>query len=171
MPGSTRENNQDVHKFLQSHNIGKILDVGCGQGTYWTLALQSHKSFEIDAVEIWEPYIEQFNLREKYDRVFVDDIRGWSEEDFAGYDLVIFGDVLEHMSHTESVGVWHRAHSAKYGLISVPVIHYPQGAYGGNPYEIHIQEHLTPEHIRETYGPFILDRVYEITGTFVKEFR
>jgi hypothetical protein len=84
---------------------------------------------------------------------------------------VIFGDVLEHMSEEDSLAVWADAkHYAKAGLISVPVIHYPQGAEYGNPYEVHVQEHLTPDHLSKTYGPFDDEAVYEITGTFIKRF-
>jgi hypothetical protein len=43
----------------------------------------------IDAVEIREPYIEEFNLEDKYDNVFNMDILDFEEEDFGGYDLII----------------------------------------------------------------------------------
>jgi predicted TPR repeat methyltransferase len=168
MPGSIRENDADVIKFVQENNIKRVLDVGTGRGTYSDL-LREHVDF-ILGVEIWEPYIEEFNLHSKYDKLVNDDIRTWPSFFYEGYDLVIFGDVLEHMTSHESRVVWTKASSAKFGLISVPIVHYPQGEQFGNPYEEHVQEHMHPEDIRKFYGPFVFDKEYEITGTFIRDF-
>ena len=50
----------------------RILDVGPGIGTYSKL-IRSH-GYRIDAVEIFAPYIEKYDLISQYDNVFVDDI-------------------------------------------------------------------------------------------------
>lgn len=169
MPGSARENDADVIAFVEDHDIASVLDIGAGKGTYGSL-LKPYVGV-IDAVEVWEPYINEFNLRYVYDDILLADVRDLVEDDFLDYDLVVFGDVLEHMSREDSLAVWSKAASmARYGLISVPIIHYPQGPEFGNPYEVHVQEHLHPEDIRKDYGPFIFEREYEITGTFIKEF-
>jgi predicted TPR repeat methyltransferase len=168
MPGSARENDYDVKAFVKTHSIKKVLDVGAGSGTYGKMLGDLVKT--IDAVEVWNPYINEFELTSIYNSVRVIDARNIAEAVFAEYDLVIFGDILEHMTADEAKAVWKKASFAKYGLISVPIIHYPQGAEYGNPYEVHVQEHMHPEDIRKDYGPFILDREYEITGTFIKEF-
>ena len=169
MPFSERENDEEVLTFVKNNNIKRVLDVGAGSGTYSEL-LRQHVDF-IVGVEIWEPYIGRFNLASKYDKVINEDIRGWPSFFYESYDLVIFGDVLERMTKAESMAVWTKAHQAKFGLISVPIIHYPQGEVFGNPYEEHVQEHMRPEDIRKYYGPFVFEREYEITGTFIKEFK
>lgn len=171
MAKSARENDQVFIDFVRNGEIQSILDVGPGMGTYSTiLKKQSDLSqVKMDAVEVWEPYVKQFHLKNIYNHVSICDIIDW--RDF-NYDLIVFGDVLEHMTQKESINVWELAsREAKYGMISVPIIHYPQGHENGNPFEEHIQEDLTPEHIRETYGPFIVDEVFKITGTFIKEFK
>lgn len=171
MPGSVRENTQDVIEFIKTHEITSILDVGAGCGTYGKIVRENIQSeIELDAVEIWPEYVEIFNLKYLYNNVYQQDARDISAHEFAGYDLVIFGDVLEHMSRFDSLKVWERASNARYGMISVPIVHYPQGALWNNPYEVHIQEHLHPEDLIQDYGPFILDKQYEVTGTFIKEF-
>jgi len=167
MPGSARENDADVKAFVQLYGVNTVLDVGPGKGTY-SRVLKNH-GLTMDCVEIWEPYVQHYGLCKKYRTVTIGDIR---DHDNFDYDLVIFGDVLEHMSREDALKVWERAsRDAHYGLISVPIIHYPQGETFGNPYEEHIQDHLHPEEIRKDYGPFILDRCYEVTGTFIKDFR
>lgn len=165
--GSVRENNADVQAFVVEHDIKTALDVGPGYGTYHRMLGDLIPT--MDAVEAWEKYIRRHRLRARYRMVHHCDIRDYT----AGfdYDLIIFGDILEHLSRDDAMTVWARAaEQARYGLISVPTVHYPQGAIGGNPFEIHKQEDLTPDEIRRDYGPFVLDKVYEITSTFIRKF-
>lgn len=169
MPGSVRENDADVIAFVADNGIKRVLDVGAGGGTYSDL-LRGYVE-QIDAVEIWRPYIDEFKITDKYSNVYEIDARDMSSADFNGYDLIIFGDVMEHMSEQDSLTVWRESgRMAAWGLISVPIIHYPQGAEFGNPYEVHVQEHLHPERVRELFGPFDYEWVYSITGTFVRRF-
>lgn len=166
MPGSVRENDTDVVSFVKDNNIQTVLDVGAGKGTYGHL-LGRHVEV-IEAVEVWEPYIKEFKLDNIYDTVYQMDAR---DVRMFNYDLVVYGDILEHMSREDSLALWERtSEQARFGLISVPIIHYPQGAEFGNPYEVHVQEHMHPAEIIEDYGPFVFAKEYEITGTFIKEF-
>ena len=74
MPYSLNIFKNNVEKYIQE-NIPtdfKILDVGPGSGTFSDL-LKPH-GYLLDCVEIWEPYVNQFNLKEKYQNVFIDDI-------------------------------------------------------------------------------------------------
>lgn len=169
MPGSVRENDEFVKRIvLEVIRPDSILDVGVGRGTYSDLLRPMCDTWEFCGIEVWEPYIEQFGLESKYDHVYRRDVRGHT--DF-GYDLVIFGDVLEHMSLDDAKMVWARtAAEARWGMISVPIIHYPQGVECGNPFEVHIQEHLTVEQIVEHFGPFDHVELYDVTATFFRSF-
>ena len=170
MPGSVRENDSLVLEFVSDNGIRRVLDIGAGQGTYSDL-LRRHVQ-TIDAIEVWRPYIDEFNLNAKYDTLIEADARSAIKEVSKDYDLVIFGDVLEHMPKQDSLQLWYDASMVStWGLISVPIIHYPQGAEFGNPYEVHHQEHLHPEDIERDYGPFDVSKVYNITGTFIKRFK
>ena len=71
----------------------KILDVGPGSGSYYDLLCKDFTN--IDAVEVYEPYIDQFNLRDKYKNVYNQDIL---EFNYNSYNYLILGDVLEHLS-------------------------------------------------------------------------
>jgi SAM-dependent methyltransferase len=167
VPGSIRENDDDLRAFVSRNGITSVLDVGPGRGTYARVLapLGAGPRISMDAVEVWEPYVSRYNLRAKYRRVMVADIRDWHK---FTYDLVIFGDVLEHMPREHSVLVWSKARQqARFVMMSVPIIHYPQSESHGNPYEVHVQEHLTPDEIRADYGPFVEDWCYETTGTFI----
>jgi hypothetical protein len=54
---------------------------------------------------------------------------------------VILGDVLEHLTLPDALGVWRaaRAHAA-HVVLSIPIVPYPQGVHHGNIHEVHLQE-------------------------------
>lgn len=167
MPYSADENNDFVLDTVKIINPSWILDVGAGAGKYGKLL--AHPSRTIRAVEIWEPYINRFGLTSVYDEVYQEDVR--DRTDFK-YDLVIFGDVLEHMSKKDALTVWSRVKSqATWGMISLPIVHYPQGESEGNPYEEHVQDHVDPDDLRRSFGPFDFEESYNVTGTFFRRFK
>ena len=63
--------------------------------------------------------------------VHVADIRSFSWP--TRYDVVILGDVLEHLTLADALRVWAsaRAH-ARYLVLSIPIVEYPQGVHYGN---------------------------------------
>lgn len=87
------------------------------------------------------------------------------------YDLVILGDVLEHMTVEESVALWELIKSqAKAAMISIPIVHFPQGHEHGNPYEEHIVDNWTHESVMSTFTGITGYRTFDITGSYVAEF-
>jgi len=124
----------------------RILDVGPGCGTYSHL-LKEHFP-NMDAIEIFPNYIEQFDLGSKYNKVIVGDIKDF---DFRDYDYIIMGDVLEHLSVKDAQQVIKRIKDLDIlCLIAVPY-NYEQGTYMDNVYETHLQPDLTPEIFLERY--------------------
>jgi hypothetical protein len=116
---------------------GSVLDVGPGVGTYARLLRPHLPGCRFDAVEIFEPYVANYCLNRLYDRVVVGDIR---DHDWKPVDVVIFGDVLEHLRFEDAVKVWNtaREHVRLAAFVSLPVIEYPQGALEGNVHETHL---------------------------------
>lgn len=116
----------------------RVLDVGAGAGIYADLL--SRRSEYIDAVEIFDPYVQQFGLRQKYRNVYVRDFSGF--EPPSAYDVVLLGDVLEHFAPDDALEVWDRARriagDGGIVLLSTPVIEWPQGAEYGNVHETHL---------------------------------
>lgn len=128
-------------------NFLPVLDVGAGCGTYGD-ALRPYCA--IDAVEIYEPYVDAFALVSKYRSVTVADIRRLNLAE--RYSVVILGDVLEHLTVSDAIGVLDKCAdaAARDVVVQVPFC-YPQDAYEKNEHEAHVQDDLTPELMHKRY--------------------
>jgi cyclopropane fatty-acyl-phospholipid synthase-like methyltransferase len=170
MSDSVAQGKEQTKKWIVQNNIKTILDIGTGRGNYSDL-LKGVNIEKIDGIEVWEPYIERYNLKNKYNNIFLYDVRQW--ENF-NYDLIIFGDVLEHMTKEESIHVWQKASSmAKHAIISIPIIHFPQGESEGNPYQVHIKDDWSEKEVIETFSDIISYDIYPTVGVFyakIKQF-
>jgi hypothetical protein len=145
-----------------------IIDIGPGAGKYGILAKQYNQEIKTTAVEIWAPYIEEFNLRSIYDTVHICDAKIYPDY---SCDLVILGDVLEHMKKEDAIYLWNKIKKeAKAAMISIPIIHYPQGAEHNNPYETHLEDHWTHEDVLDTFPGITGYQVFEITASYVADF-
>ena len=166
---SSSDGKKETAEWIIEKDIRTVLDVGAGSGTYAKLLEDNFIMVEkIDAIEIWEPYIEYNDLRSKYSNVFSDDVRNWN--DF-NYDLVILGDVLEHMTKEEAMSVWSRvSQMAKHAIISIPIINYPQGHEHGNPYEEHVKEDWSTDEVLKTFAGIINHEEYSVVGVFYATF-
>jgi len=169
MPHSDGANKEWVLEKIKQIKPRHILDVGTGSGVLEEIVRKNfERSIRIDGIEAWAPYVEEFRLMERYDNLFNVDARQWPAWD---YDLVMFGDVLEHMSESDSVKLWDQmSKQAKNAIITIPIIHYPQGASFGNPYEIHHEEDWNTERILKTFKGIKEYKEFEITGAYWAEF-
>jgi SAM-dependent methyltransferase len=167
---SSTEGKSETLVWIVKNNIKTILDIGAGSGTYHNL-LESNgiRLDKFDAVEVWQPYVEQYSLKDRYDHVFQVDARKHNKFD---YDLVILGDVLEHMTKEEAIALWTKiSKKAKHAIISIPIIHYPQGHIDGNPYEEHVKEDWTTEEVLETFKGIVSHQAFSTVGVFYATFR
>lgn len=146
MPYSNGLLDKEICQYISNkYNDVKILDVGPGAGK-WGHFLNAYH--EIDAVEVFKPYIRQFNLEDIYDNVFNDNI---VNQDVTGYDIVIMGDVLEHLSIEDAKKVVQKVTSSCEEIIVVVPYSFEQKSCYENKYEEHIQNDLTKELMEERY--------------------
>src|SRR5688500_3065789 len=144
VPTSDRQGKCIAKLLIEDASPLGVWDVGPGEGTYAMLCADYIASAETFwfAVEIWKPYISQYDLKLKYDKVIHDDIRNlpFVGEADQGADLIIFGDVLEHMPEDDARQLILKAKQHfRWILVSITIIHAPQGEVNGNPYEAHIK--------------------------------
>lgn len=148
MAGSYPYFKDDVAKYLKEKYTenARVLDVGAGNGTYYNYLGNYFK--EMDAVEVFEPNIKEYDLESKYHKVYNADIRDF---EYGYYDIIIFGDVLEHLTVEEAQKVLDYAlDRCDEVIVAVPYM-YEQGEIYGNKYEIHLQPDLTKENMLERY--------------------
>lgn len=140
MPHSTPIFKNETVNFIKSSCDlnASILDIGAGAGTYSDLLKQSFPS--MDCVEVFEPYIEMFNLKGKYNNVYIENAL---EFDFKHYDLILLGDVLEHISKQDAINLIKKLYSKCNELIIAVPFNSAQGVHFNNDYEIHLQSDLS----------------------------
>lgn len=128
----------------------RVLDVGAGQGKYRHI-LREYPC--VDACEIWEPAIQENNLTKMYRHVHQGDVYDlmnvlksmYSRRERDAYDVVIFGDVLEHLTRERALTTLQRAYAVCPDVIVVVPYLYPQEPHDDNEYQRHLQDDLTPE--------------------------
>jgi len=156
MPKSSGQGKTQIIDWVNQYSeINTILDVGCGVGTYATLLKENcpkTQDAEWWGIEVWTPYIDKYNLNSLYDHIINVDAREVDWGQFPNLDLVIFGDILEHMEKEQSQELVAKAlKKSKLVIISIPVKHSPQGAWGGNPFEIHVKDNWTHEEVLDSF--------------------
>lgn len=160
-----------VRDYFRDHDLATIIDIGPGSGTYFKLFDGAHNAYWV-GVEIWAPYIEQFSLRRLYHHVVVADARYLHWEALPRPDLIILGDVLEHMPYEDAVLLLDRAVSlSKFVVVSLPIIDYPQGAHEGNEYETHVTTWSKESVWLTLLDNYRVVKYYEgeVTGTYIIE--
>jgi hypothetical protein len=135
-----------------SGEVTTILDVGAGEGTYRDLISPPLPGVTWIGVEVWAPYIEQFHLRERYDRLICCDIRGLDPATLPDLDVTIFGDILEHMTKVEAQALVQRyLGKSRFIVISLPIGHYPQDEVNANPFEVHVKDNWSHQEIVDSF--------------------
>lgn len=166
MPYSYGIYKQEVKDWIYTNfdETARILDIGAGSGTYWNMLNDKFK--HIDCVEVFIPYIKQFKLEEKYENVFVANITDFK---YSNYDLIIFGDIIEHLKVNDAQYVLKYAYDrCENFIVAVPYL-YEQGECYGNKHEMHKQPDLTPDLVIKRYPYLQLLYGDDKYGYYVKQ--
>ncbi|MDX3507453.1 class I SAM-dependent methyltransferase [Streptomyces caniscabiei] len=146
MPTSDAEGKDWSLERFTRHQPNTVTDIGPGEGTYARLFRPAHKGIWWTAIEIHKPYVAKYKLKSTKTRSMYDEIHVEDARQSAGHlfhrDLVIAGDVLEHMPRQDAVDLLHRIHDAGawHILISVPIVDSQQGEVDGNAHEAHLHQ-------------------------------
>ena len=148
MPQSSAEGKdwiRDRVTALGAETPVSVLDIGPGVGTYAKL-LAGPAVSTMTGIEVHEPYVHTYRLHRYYDELIVGDAR---EVEFPGADVVILGDVAEHMSEAEALALWQKAGRAARAAVylSIPIVPYPQGEIEGNHHEVHVVDDWNHERV------------------------
>jgi cyclopropane fatty-acyl-phospholipid synthase-like methyltransferase len=175
MPTSDKEGKAEIVEWCNNLSlINKIIDIGAGKGTYCRL-FKKRKLFtnsEWIGVEAWQPYIDRYDLIQVYNRVINIDFRILNFSDIGNVDLVILGDVLEHVTKDEAIEFVNTiSRYSRYAVISIPIIHYPQDEIEGNPFEIHIKDDWSHNEVMESFSNIEKFFIGNQIGCYLLKFR
>lgn len=128
-----------------------ILDVGAGFGTY----AKGLFPLQIDGIEVYQPYIDEYNLRSLYRNIFCEDILNF---DYSNYDYIIIGDVIEHLNKEDAIRLVKDISDKKIKcLIGVPFNSHQTSKFTflnkewDVESEIHLQPDLTPRVMKSRF--------------------
>jgi len=139
-----------VHEIIKT-KPETVLDVGIGYGKYGFLIrdfIEVHKDrvypeqwqIKIDGIEIWEPFIKRlFWLKIFYDDLYFGDAYDLID-DMENYDLIILGDVIEHMDKKRGQILLEKCikKAKKCCILSIPIGNWLHNKIvADNPYEEH----------------------------------
>lgn len=182
MPHSDQQGKDVALGWYEQIHPATVVDIGAGAGTYAELMRETSEAVVTGggefvrriwrdrwtAIEAWEPYVDHFGLAALYDEVIVSDARRLAWPTYRA-DLVIAGDVLEHMARDDAKTLLKRIRQGASNLIvSIPVLHLPQGDVNGNPYERHV-DHWTAGSMRnelDAYGTVKAEWVGDVLAYF-----
>lgn len=139
--------------FIDSwYSCLSVVDVWAGSWQKWRL-LREHTDM-MYAIEVWKPYIEQYNLYDLYNSVLEENVMDIYKK--VKGKVWIFWDILEHLSIKDAQEIIEYLKKNWYIIyVQVPYM-YPQDEAFGNKYEIHLQPDLTEENFNERYPWFKL---------------
>ena len=135
--------------LVRKLNPASILDVGVGFGRWGILFREFLEIWEnskydgswkrtIDGVEIFPGYIKDYH-KYFYNNIFIENASEFIKKTSKNYDLINFGDVIEHFEKSEGEELINLAlEKGKFVLINIPIgKNWQQEGSKENPYEEH----------------------------------
>lgn len=154
--------------YILRNNPNIILDVWPGDWQYSDLIREKKPDTKIFGCEIFEPYIEKYDLNSKYNGIYIKDV--CDMKSFEKYDFIIMGDILEHIEIKRAIQLVKKLYNeAKDFIIAVPY-NYPQGEFEWNIHETHLQPDLTHQTFMDKYGRWCKLLIKnDLVGYYIKD--
>lgn len=120
MPYSKDTFDDKVRELIRTQKPNQVLDIGAGSGKYGRMILELGSPAWTTAVEPDEAYISRFQLKLAYNRIYPSTGQLFTNPR-ERWDLVIMGDVIEHMRKSEGVDLLNfLVYRSKYILVIYP---------------------------------------------------
>jgi hypothetical protein len=173
MPWSSGHGIKALTEWINEHGITTVLDVGAGAGRYGVAIRNACPSVTVlDAIEVFPYYQTRFSLDDIYDTVTIADARTITS---FPYDLVVLGDVIEHMPRADAVALWAAiSASARFAYIAMPIGLCEQTGSNVpdddtetcmmNPYEEHVEPEASTEEIVRLFPGIFRFNIYDLVN-------
>lgn len=176
MPYSAPEGKDVSLGFIKRHVLpfkhNRFMDIGAGSGTYHKLWAPVFPEVKWTGIEVFEPYGLDFHLNSRYHCMIWADATKWNYRIWRefNYDLIILGDVIEHMPQSAIQKMWPELlQISRYVLVSTICSPYNQQPeeYERNRYEQHLYLELPPERLRRMLGNPVEQWVGQRIGVYL----
>lgn len=138
MPTSIPEQIPQIIQAVGRLQPNTVLDIGCGNGKYGFLIKEYYPHIIVDAVEVFEPYINAAH-RNSYKEITIGNAL---EMDIKPHDLYLIIDVIEHWEKEPAMVLLRKLVEQGKVIVSTPRSVAPQGAEFGNIWETHVSQWL-----------------------------
>lgn len=129
----------EIAKIVSNNTDVSVLDLGIGGGNFGKLLKQrfNGKINPLIGVEVWKDY--ENSQWGYYDRVEVQEIEIFLNENTIKFDIIMLIDVLEHLPYKEGYNMLKKILplNRKKVIVSTPVTKLAQKAHLGNQYQVH----------------------------------
>lgn len=155
-----------------------VLDVGIGFGRWgilirefcdvWEGRTHPHQwKVHIEGIEAFAGNIQEYH-KSFYNIVHLDDARNIIPAMTSRFDLIVFGDVLEHFEKTEAKQLLESSRKiSEHVMINIPLgPNWPQDEAYGNPFEKHLST-WDAEDFPECRAKIFSDYINRPFGTFI----
>lgn len=164
-------------------NPKSVLDIGVGNGKWGYLFREYLDIYgkgdiwrkqdwkvQIDGIEIYAPYVDENPcLKRIYNNVYIGDACDIFPA-LGNYDLVIFGDILEHVQKEKGAVLLNQIlEKSKMLILSVPLGDWRYNFKGENKAESHVSVWEEEELIK--YPKYKEHKIYSITASSGREIR
>lgn len=139
MPTSVSIFDDRILNWILTHPYPNYIDIGPGEGKYGRMIKSVFPAAKVIGVEVEARYIDLYDLRAVYDEVHPADALEWfADKESDNFDIVIMGDVLEHLWKSEGLDLLHfLVYRTRYIILTYPTA-YKQGAWQGFIHEAHL---------------------------------
>lgn len=155
-----------LKKIKALFEVNEILDIATGAGTYSNRYRILFQTSNWTGIEVWEEFVEKFDLKNKYDQLIVHDARTFDYATLPKIDLAFAGNVLEHMTKQEAIGLVNSVlNNTRCLIVSVPVVNLLQDELEDNPYrsiesrrqhQINVRPDWEEKEFLKTFGDLVI---------------
>ena len=168
MPYSSEVFDNSIKELFARWKYKTYLDIGVGAGKYGAIIKSLSGGNHVTGIEIEKEYVERFGLENLYDEIANKDVLSIvSGAQEIMYDVVIMGDVLEHLLKSDGLDLVHFYVYRCKRMIVVYPSKYVQYDVGGKKSESHRSvwgewdfDHFEHEHKSDGYMNMTVVRGY-----------
>ena len=138
MPFSDTAFDREIEVYFRLARHDSVVDIGAGEGKFGKMLRRIEANTKLIGVEHDSDYVEQYDLRDIYNEVWVFDAAELMNDPDRNFDAVIIGDCIEHMRKSIGLDLLNfLVYRSKIIIVKFP-LQMLQNAWQGHKSEAHV---------------------------------